>query len=61
MTPEPSASSRENAAMRKHAAEALAAYAESLRFWNAPDDEHTRLQLRSLLDEAMEEAGLCDP
>jgi hypothetical protein len=49
---------RENAEMRENAREALEAYAESLRFWNAPDDEHTRYQLRSLLDEAMDEAGL---
>lgn len=49
---------RENAEMREAAREALEAYAESLRFWNAPDDEHTRFQLRSLLDEAMDEAGL---
>jgi hypothetical protein len=49
---------REILAVREEARDALGSYAEALRFWNAPDDEHTRHQLRAVLDEAMDEAGL---
>ncbi len=34
----------------EHADDALRNYAESLRFWNAPDYEHSRIQLRALVE-----------
>lgn len=45
-----------------HAAEdardAMGRYAELLVLWNEPDDEHTRLQLRSVVESVLEEVGL---
>jgi hypothetical protein len=35
--------------------EELREYAGLLRFWNAPDDEHTRLQLRALVEDVIAE------
>jgi hypothetical protein len=40
---------------REQAEEWLREYAEALRFWNAPDDEHTRIQLRRLVDDVIQE------
>lgn len=43
---------------RQQAENALTEYAKILRSWNDPDDEHTRITLRTLLESAMIEAGL---
>lgn len=40
---------------RERAEAALREYAEASKFWNAPDDEHTRIQLRGLVNEIIEE------
>ena len=40
---------------RDFALEALIAYGLTAREWNQPDDEHTRLQLRAVLAEALAE------
>lgn len=37
------------------AAESLARFGRLSRQWNAPDDEHTRFQMRAVLDAALEE------
>jgi hypothetical protein len=44
---------------REQAEEWLREYAEALRFWNAPDDEHTRIQLRRLVDDVIQETVPC--
>lgn len=53
--------SRDVTLMREAAEDALRDYAVALRVWNAPDDEHTRIQLRSLIEQiirtALGEAG----
>lgn len=36
--------------------EDLREYAGLLRFWNEPDDEHTRLTLRRMVEEVIAEA-----
>ncbi len=40
---------------REDAQDALMDYAEALRAWNAPDDEHTRLSLRQLVESVIAE------
>ncbi len=40
---------------REEAEDALGTYAAALRVWNAPDDEHTRMQLHSLVEHIFEE------
>lgn len=42
---------RDVAYARDIAIESLETYAELLLAWNAPDDEHTRLQLRGLIED----------
>ena len=39
---------------REDAEEAMRRYAEAAWYWNAPDEEHTRYQLRSLADTAFD-------
>lgn len=41
---------------REQAEDSLANYARLLLDWNAPDDQHTRLQIRSLAEHVIEEA-----
>jgi hypothetical protein len=41
---------RDVAEQREHAEHYLIEYAEAIKFWNAPDDAHTRIQLRSLVE-----------
>lgn len=48
------ATGREITLAREAAEEGLREYAEALRYWNAPDDEHTRLQLRSLVEDVID-------
>ena len=48
-------SEREYRETRERAEEALRNYAESMRFWNEPDDEHAMIQLRSLFEEVIAE------
>lgn len=50
------ASLRELRLAREAAEEGLRGYAEALRYWNAPDDEHTRLQLRHLVEDVIDES-----
>lgn len=50
------ADSRLLAHRRDWAEEALLAYANTLRDWNAPDDEHTRLTLRKMVEGVIAEA-----
>jgi hypothetical protein len=45
-------------AARVNAEDAILYYAETLREWNAPDDEHTARQLRALSEWAITEAAL---
>ena len=45
---------REMRYAREQCEEWLTNYARALRYWNAPDDEHTRLQLRALVEEIIE-------
>ena len=40
---------------RQEASFWLTEYAEKLREWNKPDDEHTRLTLRALVEEVIAE------
>jgi len=40
---------------RERAEDSLREYAALLHAWNAPDDDHTRLQLARLLNEVVEE------
>lgn len=40
---------------RNEAEEALIRYADLARAWNAPDDEHTRYQIRRLVDDVIED------
>jgi hypothetical protein len=40
---------------REELEDALGSYVAALRAWNAPDDEHTKIQLRSLVEQAIEE------
>jgi hypothetical protein len=40
---------------RERADEWLREYAQALKFWNAPDDEHARIQLRGLVEEIITE------
>lgn len=47
-------SSRDLGYARAQAEDALQTYAGLLKFWNAPDDEHTRLQLRGLVEDCIE-------
>lgn len=47
--------SRDIAETHERADEALREYARALKFWNAPDDEHTRYQLRGLVERAIKE------
>ena len=51
-------SARDVTLAREAAGDALLEYAEALRSWNAPDDEHTRHQLRGLVDDVIQEVGL---
>lgn len=46
---------RQLASARRDAEEALFRYAELARVWNAPDDEHTRYQIRRLVDDVIED------
>lgn len=46
---------REVRIKREWAEEALAGYARVLRDWNAPDDEHTRLTLRAMVEDTIKE------
>lgn len=39
---------------RAQAEDALQIYAGLLQFWNAPDNEHTRIQLHSLVEDCIE-------
>jgi hypothetical protein len=48
-------SKRPQGEARDLALEALIAYGLIARKWNQPDDEHTRFQLRAVLDEALAE------
>ena len=48
-------SDREYRECREKAEDALRAYAESMRFWNEPDVEHSRLTLRALVEEVIAE------
>lgn len=41
---------------REQAEIALVAYAKTLRSWNFPDDEHTRYQLRGMVEDVIKEA-----
>lgn len=40
---------------RERAQDALMDYAEALRVWNTPDDEHTKLSLRNLVEAVIAE------
>lgn len=40
---------------RQDLIDALMDYAEALRAWNAPDDEHTRLTLRGIVEDTIKE------
>jgi hypothetical protein len=47
--------SRDVAHQREAAEAAMTEFAAALRYWNAPDDEHTRIQLRALVEAVIEE------
>jgi hypothetical protein len=47
--------SRDVAHHREAAEHHLREYAKALRYWNAPDDEHTCIQLRALIEAVIEE------
>jgi hypothetical protein len=55
LRPESSAArtSREVDTARREAEDALIRYTDALRRWNAPDDEHTRVQLRALIEDVI--------
>lgn len=40
---------------RQETEDALLLYAEALRAWNTPDDEHTRLTLRDMVEGTIKE------
>lgn len=42
-------------ARRQDAEDALVEYAEALRAWNQPDDEHTKITLRAFLERIIAE------
>lgn len=46
---------REIDVARREALDAVTRYAELSRRWNAPDDEHTRWQLRRLVDDVIQD------
>jgi hypothetical protein len=48
-------SSRQLAIQRGHAFDALVEYGLLLRVWNKPDDEHTEIQMRDLLEDVLGE------
>lgn len=46
---------REIYTARSEAVDAVTRYAELARAWNAPDDEHTRYQIRRLVDDVIQD------
>lgn len=46
---------REHREARERAEDALRSYAESMRFWNDPDRQHSRITLRMLVEEVIAE------
>lgn len=49
---------RELVDLAERADDALRTYADALRKWNAPDDVHTRQQLRQLVEDVIDETIL---